>query len=171
MIYPQTQVVIPTKEDWMLAVTDQYLIDLGVKKNKEQIDNGAKHPVHPNYYLNKRISYLRYIQYKKDLKEEAQRQLYFPRTDNFWMKFFLPIPKSWSDKKKRQLCFEPHLNKKDLDNYCKAILDSLYPKDQIVWDFRASKFWYDGPGHIEIEIGTLPPATGYTKFVKEDTLK
>ncbi len=173
LIPPQPQVVMITSEKWMLSttLTDQYLLDLGMKKHTEQKEAGAKNPVNPNHYLNKKKRYLRYVKYMQDLKAEANRNLYFPRTDNFWMKFFIGMPKSWSKKKKKQLCFEPNLQKPDCSNFVKAIEDSLFEEDKIIWDFRASKFWYDGPGHIEIEIGTLPKATGYTKYVKEDILQ
>ncbi|MHA1401641.1 MAG: RusA family crossover junction endodeoxyribonuclease [Candidatus Heimdallarchaeaceae archaeon] len=56
--------------------------------------------------------------------------------------FVLPMPKSWSEKKKVRLDGAPHLQKKDLDNLIKALWDSVHDDDQHLWWIgEAKKIW------------------------------
>ena len=55
--------------------------------------------------------------------------------------FILPMPKSWSKRKRDRYNGEPHLTTPDLDNLVKSICDSLYSNDSAIWDFRATKIW------------------------------
>ena len=60
-----------------------------------------------------------------------------------WIIFVIPMPKSWSKKKKNAMAFTPHESKPDKDNLEKAVLDALYTDDSHIWDGRVSKFWGD----------------------------
>lgn len=53
----------------------------------------------------------------------------------------IPMPKSWSKKKKEIMDGIPHQQKPDIDNYLKAFLDALCDDDSHVWDLRGLKFW------------------------------
>lgn len=64
-------------------------------------------------------------------------------------RFFVPMPKSWSKKKKASMLNQPKLTVPDVDNYLKALLDAVYDNDSEVWDFRGVKLWSD-TGYIEI---------------------
>lgn len=55
--------------------------------------------------------------------------------------FVLPMPESWSTKKKQQHQGMPHESKPDRDNLEKALLDSVFGEDAHVWDGRATKIW------------------------------
>lgn len=55
--------------------------------------------------------------------------------------FVLPMAKSWSEKKKKLYDWKPHQQKPDKDNLEKALLDSLFEKDEHIWDSRVSKIW------------------------------
>ena len=55
--------------------------------------------------------------------------------------FILPLPESTSKKLKLKLNGMPHMQKPDLDNYLKALLDSLFVNDSMVWDIHATKKW------------------------------
>lgn len=55
--------------------------------------------------------------------------------------FVLPMPASWSAKKRREMNLQPHIVKPDKDNLEKAFLDALFPEDSHIWDGRASKLW------------------------------
>ena len=66
-------------------------------------------------------------------------------------KFYMPVPASWSKKKKARMNFEPKKSMPDLSNLIKAMEDSLLKQDNIIWDYRVSKYWYDSvKGFIEI---------------------
>ena len=57
--------------------------------------------------------------------------------------FHLPMPNSWSKKKKALMNGTPHQQKPDIDNLIKSFLDSLLTSDAHIYDIRASKFWGD----------------------------
>lgn len=66
--------------------------------------------------------------------------------------FYLPLPDSWSKKKKEAMTNQPHRQKPDIDNLIKAVLDALLPEDSMIWYIRNSKkFWSDKP-RTEIKI-------------------
>ena len=55
--------------------------------------------------------------------------------------FVLPMPKSWSKKKRVEMDGKPHQQVPDADNLGKAILDSIYKDDCHIWDIRFTKIW------------------------------
>ena len=58
--------------------------------------------------------------------------------------FHLPIPESWSKVKKDRLRNTPHQQTPDLDNLCKAFLDSLCFSDQHIHSIgEMKKIWSD----------------------------
>lgn len=65
--------------------------------------------------------------------------------------FHLPMPKSWSKKKKAQMNGQPHQQKPDKDNLEKALLDALCADDSYIYDGRVSKYWADA-GYIQIYL-------------------
>ena len=59
--------------------------------------------------------------------------------------FHMPMPKSWSTKKKADHVGRPHRQKPDLDNICKALLDALFDEDSHIWNITVTKQWaYEG---------------------------
>lgn len=57
--------------------------------------------------------------------------------------FVLPMAKSWSKKRKKEMNWKPHQKKPDKDNLEKALLDSLFEEDKHIWDSRVSKIWWE----------------------------
>lgn len=55
--------------------------------------------------------------------------------------FVIPVPKSWSAKKKAAHINQPHRSTPDADNLLKAVLDAIYDDDRAVWDIRVTKRW------------------------------
>ncbi|QKN82210.1 RusA family crossover junction endodeoxyribonuclease [Scandinavium goeteborgense] len=64
--------------------------------------------------------------------------------------FIIPMPKSWSQKKRNQMDGQPHQQKPDIDNLTKSLLDALFDDDSHIWDVRTSKVWGEA-GQIIIE--------------------
>lgn len=64
--------------------------------------------------------------------------------------FYLPIPKSWTKRKRAAMTGRPHQQRPDADNLGKAFKDALSVEDGHVYDERWRKFWTDGPGYIEV---------------------
>jgi Holliday junction resolvase RusA-like endonuclease len=69
--------------------------------------------------------------------------------------FYMPMPKSWSKKRKIELDMKPHLIKSDLDNLLKMILDRaeglLFDNDKRIYSIRAEKVYSDRP-RIELTL-------------------
>jgi Holliday junction resolvase RusA-like endonuclease len=165
LITPQTHVRSTKDERWLFAegVTDEYLVEFGTRKHNERIAAGKNSNRSPNDYLNRKYVIKRYFDYKVALRKEAERvRLTFPEF-GAWVKFYLPMPKSWSSKKREKMRYELHHSKPDADNMFKGFADSLFKEDKRISDYRVSKFWHD-QGFIEVEMGSLQPAIGYRKF-------
>lgn len=64
--------------------------------------------------------------------------------------FHIPMPKSWSKKRRAEMLGQPHQQRPDTDNLAKALLDAVLPEDSGVWDIRTTKRWAE-TGSIEIK--------------------
>ena len=64
--------------------------------------------------------------------------------------FTVPMPKSWSEKKRAQMRGKPHQQRPDVDNFTKAVLDHLAEDDSYVWRTDAIKLWGD-KGSVVLE--------------------
>ena len=67
-----------------------------------------------------------------------------------YMEFHIPMPMSWSKKKKALMLGKPHQQRPDTDNICKGVMDSLLEEDCKVWHLEAKKYWAE-EGHMLIE--------------------
>ncbi len=47
--------------------------------------------------------------------------------------FHIPMPESWSKKKKEKMCFKPHQSTPDLDNLYKAFTDTIFYVSKKEW--------------------------------------
>lgn len=65
------------------------------------------------------------------------------------LRFQIPMPKSWSRKRRREMNGAPHQSRPDLDNYIKGVLDVL-DEDKGVWQLQAEKVWAE-TGSVVIE--------------------
>lgn len=66
--------------------------------------------------------------------------------------FFVPMPKSWTKTKKKQMESEPHQVRPDVDNYLKGLLDALCDEDNYIYDVRVTKLYTrQGKGCIVIK--------------------
>jgi Holliday junction resolvase RusA-like endonuclease len=62
-------------------------------------------------------------------------------SDELNVVFVLPMPISWSKKKRQEMDGKPHQQKSDLDNLVKAIQDCLLKDDSGIYKINASKYW------------------------------
>jgi len=65
--------------------------------------------------------------------------------DELYIEFRLPMPKSWSKKKKKEHNGEFHNKRPDIDNLLKSVLDALFEEDSHVHSVKARKLWSDEP--------------------------
>ena len=65
--------------------------------------------------------------------------------------FGLPMPASWSRKKRAVMRGLPHQSKPDLDNLLKGLGDAVYPdNDSMISSITVSKVWSE-KGYIEVK--------------------
>ena len=105
----------------------------------------------------------RYNKYKLDLDSEAKRKSFIMPPIGASITFVIPVPRSWSKKKKKLYHGTFHQSKPDIDNLQKAFLDSLMKEDKQIAHLEVQKRWVDFEvGWIEItlkdyeQILTLP---------------
>lgn len=63
--------------------------------------------------------------------------------------FKIPMPKSWSKKKRLAMLGKPHQQTPDIDNLLKALLDAVFKDDSHVYKVKAAKYWCE-TGSIQI---------------------
>ena len=68
--------------------------------------------------------------------------------------FILPMPASWSKKKRAEFNGKPHQATPDFDNMMKALMDAIYENDAHIWDARVSKSWGETGRKIIEELKT-----------------
>jgi len=85
----------------------------------------------------------KYRTWSNEIRQICLEAKFFPG-DQLNLEFHLPMPKSWSKKKKIEMDGKPHQSRPDLDNMVKS-LDALVPEDSGIWDLSAKKYWsYEG---------------------------
>jgi Holliday junction resolvase RusA-like endonuclease len=88
----------------------------------------------------KRPCVLRYFAYRDAVQAQAFEQA-FRLPANLAVTFILPMPESWSAKRRRLTDGLAHQGRPDLDNLVKAFLDAMSAEDGYVWRLRAEKRW------------------------------
>lgn len=83
-------------------------------------------------------------------KDEVRWRMKDVSLDAARVVFFIPMPESWSKKKRAAMLGEPHRQKPDLDNLIKALGDALHEDDSHVAEIHARKVWAES-GMIAIE--------------------
>ena len=88
--------------------------------------------------------------YRAFCDEVRLRKVTLPES-GYHVIFVLPMPKSWSKKKKAEMDGKPHQQTPDKDNLEKALLDALFQDDSHIWDGRVTKRWGQ-EGQIIIDV-------------------
>jgi len=100
------------------------------KPRMTQSDKWKKRPATDKYWL-----------FKKELKILCHLCRWTPR-DDLDVKFVIPMPTSWSEKKRKLMDGKPHQQRPDLDNLVKAFKDALLEEDSHVHTYNnMSKVW------------------------------
>ncbi len=88
-----------------------------------------------------RPAVMKYWRFKDELHLHVKGTL----DPKFDVIFYVPMPKSWSEKKKTAFFRKPHQQRPDVDNFTKGLMDSLCKEDSHVYDVRMQKYWaYEG---------------------------
>ena len=97
-----------------------------------------------------RPSVLRYFNWQDELRLRLPN---YEVPAELTIVFALPMPRSYSKKKRASLLGLPHQEKPDIDNLVKAFLDTLCKEDSYVWRVDASKVWAERGSIILIHKG------------------
>jgi Holliday junction resolvase RusA-like endonuclease len=61
--------------------------------------------------------------------------------------FYIPMPPSWSKKKRKAMNMTPHQQTPDLDNLLKALSDAVHDEDCRIWHYgEVMKLWAEAGG-------------------------
>jgi Holliday junction resolvase RusA-like endonuclease len=113
-------------------------------------DQWRSDPYHKNPLKRQRKAVTQYWQYKADLEKLCLVNK-FALKETIDVIFFLPMPDSWSNKKKILMLGQPHQQVPDGDNLLKGFLDALTTQDCQIWDKRVRKFWGESGEIIVLE--------------------
>lgn len=114
----------------------------------------------------KRPAVMKYWEYKERLTIQA-KLLGFTVPECLEILFIIPMPKSWSAKKKAAMDGKPHQQKIDVDNAIKGFFDCLCVDDSYIYYVSAMKVW----GHSgKIKVNTSGMESVADKFAQNLTM-
>jgi Holliday junction resolvase RusA-like endonuclease len=105
-----------------------------------QSDRWKTNPEHPDINKRQRPAVTRYFAYKKLLLIQA-KQMNYEIKAVIDLLFIIPMPNSWSKKKKERMNGLPCKVKPDTDNLTKAVKDTFCKNDSHIWKETAEKRW------------------------------
>lgn len=105
-----------------------------------QSDRWKTNSHHSDPKKRQRTAVTQYFSFKDKLKIQA-KLMGFQLYDYLDAVYFMPMPNSWSEKKKDRMNGLPCTVKPDTDNITKALKDTLLKNDSCVWYEKAEKRW------------------------------
>lgn len=103
-------------------------------------DKWKTNPNHIDEKKRQRKPVTRYWDFKNALIEQTKK-MNFSLGEVLDIVFFVPMPDSFSEKKKEQLNGAPCKKRPDIDNYVKGLFDSLLKEDGNVYCVKAEKVY------------------------------
>ena len=115
----------------------------------------------------------RYEAYKTEIRLKVGGRYQLPPALS--LEFTIPMPKSWSKKKRANALGKPHQSRPDVDNLAKGFMDAFGVEDSHVWQLNATKRWGETgrivarslDSGVRIEIYETPPPPQVV-FVRAD---
>lgn len=119
-----------------------YLFDIipCAKPRMTQRDKFYTDPNHKDPKKRQRLPVTKYLEFKARFQEQAAKMNY-ELGDTLEAVYFIPMPDSWSAKKKERMNGLPHKQTPDTDNITKAVKDALLKNDSVVWCEKAENRW------------------------------
>lgn len=90
----------------------------------------------------------RYHEYRDALREALPG---FELPVELRVVFFIPMPASWSRRKRFAFLGAPHDQKPDIDNLVKAFMDAFKSEDKHVAILHAEKYWSE-VGEVSVDV-------------------
>ena len=105
-----------------------------------QSDRWKTNPNHLDPNKRQRKAVTEYWNFKNAIRTQA-KAMDFELKTQIECVFMIPMPNSWSEKKKDKMNGMPCKVRPDIDNLCKIVIDSLKSEDGDVWSIKAEKRW------------------------------
>ena len=105
-----------------------------------QSDKWKTNPNHPDPKKRQRKAVTQYFAFKTLLQLQS-KELNFELGNILDAVYLIPMPNSWSNKKKEKMNGLPCEVKPDTDNITKALKDTLRKNDSDIWYEKAEKRW------------------------------
>lgn len=105
-----------------------------------QSDKWKIDPHHSDPNKRQRVPVAKYFTFRNNLLSQCAVNGY-KLTKILNILFIVPMPETWSKKKKLAMNNQPHLCRPDRDNFLKAFQDSFTGDDGYVYDGRTIKLW------------------------------
>lgn len=103
-------------------------------------DKWKTNPFHPDPLKRQRKEVAKYWEFKNSLILQAT-DMKFVLGKHLDAVYLIPMPATWSEKKKAKMNGMPHEPRPDTDNITKAIKDTLRKEDSDIWWEKAEKRW------------------------------
>jgi Holliday junction resolvase RusA-like endonuclease len=103
-----------------------------------QSDKWKTNPNHSDPQKRQRETVARYFDFKDKVRQQA-RQMNYKMSGVLEIVFLVPMPNSWSEKKKLRHNKHPVTTRPDIDNYIKSFMDALEVEDGFVWKVITEK--------------------------------
>jgi Holliday junction resolvase RusA-like endonuclease len=103
-----------------------------------QSDKWKLNPNHIDPKKRQREVVTQYFNFRSKVLEQA-RQMNFELPEVLDIVFLVPMPFTWSEKKKVRNNKMPVKKRPDIDNYVKAFMDALSKEDGNIWKINAEK--------------------------------
>ena len=113
------------------------LIPIGAVR-MTQSDKWKLNPNHRDPAKRQREVVTRYFDFKDKIKAQT-KEMEFKLSGVLEIVFLVPMPFTWSEKKKKLLNKTAVLTRPDIDNYVKSFMDALESEDGFVWKIIAEK--------------------------------
>lgn len=103
-------------------------------------DTWKLNPNHPDPKKRQRPAVAKYFAFKTALKTQAD-EIGFVLSKCLDAVYLIPMPESWSEKKKEKMNGMPCESRPDTDNITKSAKDALRKEDSDIWWEKAQKHW------------------------------
>jgi len=135
LVQPDTPYVLDNTRNYYLFD----VIPMGAPR-MTQSDKWKVNPNHEDVNKRQRKEVTNYFAYKDSLREQAQI-MGFTIGHTLDILFLIPMPDSWSGKKKQQSNKMPCTVKPDSDNLVKGVMDTFCTNDSHIWKIQVEKRW------------------------------
>jgi Holliday junction resolvase RusA-like endonuclease len=135
------EVLITPIEQYEIDYTKRFyifdVIPMGAVR-MSQSDRWKTNPNHTDPNKRQRQAVTEYFEFKNKIKAQAE-QMNFQLPEILDIVFLIPMPFTWSEKKKVKHNKTKVMKRPDLDNLVKAFMDALSVEDGYVWKITAEK--------------------------------